>query len=170
VRSFQGYFFFDDVLREVDFFDEAFFVPVDLRAVDFVLFDDFVLFFEADFFVAVDLFAVDFLAVDFFELLFFAVDFFDDAFFAGTLPPAARASDRPIAIACLRLVTFLPLPPLFSVPAFRSCITFSTFSWAFGPYFAMRVSSLSCNGSCASSVRGRSHRALTNCYRDLECA
>src|SRR5215467_13070283 len=38
------------------------------------------------------------------------VDFFadlrDDAFFFGTLPPARRASDNPMAIACLRLLTF----------------------------------------------------------------
>ena len=46
----------------------------------------------------------------------------------GTFPPAFRASDRPIAIACLRLVTFLPEPPLFSVPRLRSCIAFSTLS------------------------------------------
>ena len=31
-------------------------------------------------------------------------------FFEGTLPPAFRASERPIAIACLRLVTFFPEP------------------------------------------------------------
>jgi len=37
-----------------------------------------------------------------------------------------RASERPIAIACLRLVTFLPDLPLFSVPSFRSCIAFFT--------------------------------------------
>ena len=31
-----------------------------------------------------------------------------------------------MAIACLRLVTFLPDRPLRSVPAFRSCMAFST--------------------------------------------
>ena len=65
--------------------------------------------------------------------------FFDDeadAFF-GTLPPALRASDKPMAIACFLLVTFLPEPPLFSVPRLRSCIAFSTFSDAFLPYFAI---------------------------------
>jgi hypothetical protein len=46
---------------------------------------------------------------------------------AGTFFPSARASDRPIAIACLRLFTVLPLRPLFSVPALRSCIARSTF-------------------------------------------
>src|SRR5687767_3921611 len=40
-----------------------------------------------------------------------------------------------MAIACLRLVTFLPEPPLRSVPRFRSRIVFSTFSDAFLLYF-----------------------------------
>ena len=81
------------------------------------------------------------LAVVFLAAVFFAaVDFFADAFFRGTLPPARRASERPIAIACLRLVTFLPEPPLRSVPRFRSCIAFSTFSEAFLPYLAIRCS------------------------------
>src|SRR6185369_3897747 len=74
--------------------------------------------------------------------------FFDDAerFGAGgTLPPARRASDRPIAMACLREVTFFPERPLRSVPSLRSFITFSTFSAAFFPYRAMLVLR-SCNG------------------------
>src|SRR5579864_3367336 len=33
------------------------------------------------------------------------------AFFFGTMAPFLRASERPIAIACLRLVTLPPLPP-----------------------------------------------------------
>jgi hypothetical protein len=45
----------------------------------------------------------------------------------GTLPPARRASESPIAIACLRLVTFLPERPLRNVPAFISRIAFATF-------------------------------------------
>ena len=36
---------------------------------------------------------------------------------SGTFAPAFRASESPMAIACLRLVTFFPLRPLFSVPA-----------------------------------------------------
>src|ERR1700686_4022212 len=56
-------------------------------------------------------FLADFLAV------FFAVFFFAAALF-GTFFPSALASERPIAIACLRLVTFLPDRPLFRVPAF----------------------------------------------------
>jgi maltooligosyltrehalose trehalohydrolase len=62
----------------------------------------------------------------------------DDArFFGGfgTLPPARRASDSPMAIACLGLVTFLPERPLLSLPRFISCIARSTFSDAFFPYF-----------------------------------
>jgi hypothetical protein len=67
--------------------------------------------------------------------------FFDDFFF-GTLPPALRASDNPIAIACFLLVTFLP-DPLLSVPFLRSCIAFFTFFCAVFPYLTMRHSSVS---------------------------
>lgn len=52
----------------------------------------------------------------------------------GTLAPERRASDSPIAIACLRLVTFLPLRPLFSLPRFISCISRFTACPAFGLY------------------------------------
>ncbi len=45
----------------------------------------------------------------FFEVVFFEEDFFLEAdFLAGTFAPALRASESPMAIACLRLVTFLP--------------------------------------------------------------
>lgn len=47
-------------------------------------------------------------------------------FLRGTFFPFFRASDRPIAIACFRLVTFLPLRPLLSVPFLRFFITRST--------------------------------------------
>jgi hypothetical protein len=40
----------------------------------------------------------------------------------GTLAPLRRASDRPIAMACFRLVTFLPERPERSVPRFLSLI------------------------------------------------
>jgi hypothetical protein len=63
---------------------------------------------------------------------FFLVDF---PFFAGTFAPARLASDRPMAIACFLLVTFLPLRPLRIVPFLRSCITFLTLSLAFLLYF-----------------------------------
>jgi len=55
--------------------------------------------------------------------------------FFGTFAPAFRASDKPIAIACLRLVTFFPERPERSVPVFLSCIARSTFFWALSPYF-----------------------------------
>jgi hypothetical protein len=42
------------------------------------------------------------------------------------LAPARRASDKPIAIACLRLTTFLPDLPLRNVPRLRSVIVFLT--------------------------------------------
>jgi hypothetical protein len=73
----------------------------------------------------------------FFDAVFLEEDFLDDDFLDGTLPPARRASDNPMAIACLRLFTVLPERPLFSFPRFRSCIAFSTFSDAFLPYLAI---------------------------------
>jgi hypothetical protein len=63
--------------------------------------------------------------------------FFDEDFLRGTLAPAFRACESPIAIACFLLVTFLPDRPLFKVPFFRSCIAFSTFLDAFFPYLAI---------------------------------
>ena len=58
---------------------------------------------------------------------FFAPPFFPVRF-RGTLPPFARASDNPIAIACFRLFTFPPLPPgpERSVPFFRRRIALAT--------------------------------------------
>jgi hypothetical protein len=55
-------------------------------------------------------------------------------FFAGTFAPERRASESPIAIACLRLVTFFPERPERSFPCFISCISVSTDALAFGPY------------------------------------
>jgi hypothetical protein len=54
---------------------------------------------------------------------------------AGTLAPDLRASDRPIAIACLRLFTFLPDFPDLSLPCFISCIARPTLEEAFLLYF-----------------------------------
>ena len=51
----------------------------------------------------------------------------------GTLAPERLASERPIAIACLRLFTLRPLPDL-SLPRFSLCISFSTDFEAFGLY------------------------------------
>jgi hypothetical protein len=53
----------------------------------------------------------------------------------GTFPPARRASDSPIAIACFRLLTFFPDLPDFNSPRFISCIARLTFCEAFFPYF-----------------------------------
>jgi hypothetical protein len=61
-----------------------------------------------------------------------------DYFFFGTFAPALRASESPIAMACLRLVTFFPLP-LRSVPCFRSCIVFFTFACAVFPYLVAMI-------------------------------
>src|SRR5712691_661956 len=64
---------------------------------------------------------------------------FRPPFLRGTFAPARRASLRPIAIPCLRLVTFVPERPDLSVPCFRSCIARSTSLCAFFPYFAMQI-------------------------------
>ena len=45
----------------------------------------------------------------------------------GTRAPERLASDSPIAIACLGLVTFFPELPLRSVPCFISCMALPTF-------------------------------------------
>src|SRR6185312_6217430 len=55
-------------------------------------------------------------------------------FFDGTFLPSRRASDRPIAMACLRLFTFLPLRPILRRPRLNSCISRSTFLLALGLY------------------------------------
>src|SRR5437763_11471643 len=86
---------------------------------------------------------------------FFLVLLFFDDFFLGTFAPDFRASERPMAMACLRLVTFLPERPLLSVPRFRSCIARLTFFDAFLLYLrAMRETS--CTSRCASGVRAYS--------------
>jgi hypothetical protein len=66
--------------------------------------------------------------------------YFFFAFFRGTFPPARRASDNPIAMACFRLVTFFPERPLFKVPLLRSRIALLTFSAAFLPYLGIKNS------------------------------
>jgi hypothetical protein len=118
--SLSSYFFADlrfDVLR-----------PDDLRPDDFL--------------VALFRFAVLVFFVVFF-VVFFAVLFpaFFAVFFFGAFMPAARASDSPIAIACLRLFTFLPERPLFSVPALVFLIARPTLAAAFFEYFRAIVSS-----------------------------
>src|SRR5215470_3659516 len=54
------------------------------------------------------------------------VDYLPDLPRLGTFFLFLRASERPIAIACLRLVTVLPLLPLLSAPRLRSRIARST--------------------------------------------
>ena len=63
-------------------------------------------------------------------------------FFLGTLAPFSRASERPIAIACLRLFTVPPLPPLpdLSVPFFFLCMALFTDLPAALPYFDRWIS------------------------------
>lgn len=124
--------FFDEVpllLRDDDFFEP----PDDLREDDdlderlFVLPPDFVEDLrDDDFFAPPD---------DFFEPpddLRELLDFLDDDLRDGTLSPSARASEMPMAIACLRFVTFLP-EPLFNFPSPYSCIVLLTLFCAFFP-------------------------------------
>jgi hypothetical protein len=61
------------------------------------------------------------------------------AAFVGTFLPLARASESPIAIACLRLFTVLPDRPLFKVPALRFFIARSTSAEAFLEYFRAMI-------------------------------
>ena len=90
---------------------------------------------EDDFFRLEDLRLED-LRCDLLEDFLRLDDFFFD-FLEGTLSPSFRASDSPIAIACLRLFTFLPERPLFNFPCLYSSITFFTFFCVFFPYLAM---------------------------------
>ena len=71
-----------------------------------------------------------------------------DDFFRGTFAPFLRASDNPIAIACFRLFTRPPLPPLpdFSVPFFSRRTALSTLLPAAFPYRAI-VDLLNCSAS-----------------------
>jgi hypothetical protein len=78
--------------------------------------------------------------------------------FFGTFAPAALASERPIAIACLRLRTFRPDRPLLRVPALRSFIARSTLADAFFEYLrAMTFLPLRENNLGES---GKFHRAI----------
>src|SRR5262249_53143845 len=66
--------------------------------------------------------------------------------FARTLAPSRRASLSPIAIACLRLFTFLPDRPDVSVPCLPSCIARFTLLCAFFPYLAIHPPALITRG------------------------
>jgi len=64
---------------------------------------------------------------------------------SGTSAPSRRASDSPMAIACLRLVTFRPVLPLRNVPSLRSRMVCSTLREAFLLYLrAIVVTPYSC--------------------------
>src|ERR1700710_709201 len=68
------------------------------------------------------------------------------AAFFGTFLPFLRASESPMAMACLRLLAAPPLPPLprFSVPFFLRCIARLTSLPALLGYFlAILLSPLS---------------------------
>jgi hypothetical protein len=88
---------------------------------------------------------------------------------AGTLPPFLRASLRPIAIACLRLFTFLP-EPLLSVPFFFRCIADFTRLRAALPYLAIGRSDanavLRSARACVQARRATS--TFTECCRGDE--
>lgn len=60
------------------------------------------------------------------ELLLFFVE--------GTFLPLRRASERPMAMACLRLFTVFPLLPDFNLPRLNSCISRFTSLPALGLY------------------------------------
>jgi hypothetical protein len=75
-----------------------------------------------------------------------------ELFFGGTFFPSRLASDRPIAIACFRLVTFLPDRPLLNVPAFRFFIARPTLADAFFEYFRAM--------ECFSRLKRNKHHAL----------
>jgi hypothetical protein len=63
------------------------------------------------------------------------------ALFRGTLAPFLRASESPMAIACLRLVTLPPLPPFpeRSVPRFFRRTALATDLPAALPYLRLPV-------------------------------
>lgn len=132
-------YFLDADFLVAAYLGDDFFVE-DLFADDFFVAD----FFMGDLLVA-DFFVADFLVADFlvadFLVAAFLVPFLGAAFlaedFLGTFAPSSLASDKPIAIACLRLVTFLPLRPLRSLPDFISSIALFTLSWLFFEYFAI---------------------------------
>lgn len=62
-------------------------------------------------------------------------DLRDAAPASGTFFPSLRASLKPIAIACARLLTVLPERPDFSLPCFWACSASWTFSEAALLYF-----------------------------------
>ncbi len=138
-----------ELFRPEVFFAEALFVEV-LRAEVFLA-EDFLpeLFFAELFragpFLAELFFAELFLA----ELFFFAEAEREGA--GGTLAPDRRASDRPMAMACLGFLTLRPLPD-FSLPFLKAFISRSTEDWAFEPYFLPEAFLAAISAPCAPRV------------------
>ena len=97
---------------------------------------------------------------DLFDFRFLPAVRFLLAVFFGTFCPAALASERPIAIACLRLVTFLPERPLFNVPSLRSRIARATFDDAFFEYFRAMIFLLVAEELIDASDQGSTIRPL----------
>jgi hypothetical protein len=81
--------------------------------------------------------------------------------FLGTLAPFFRASERPIAIACFLLLTFLPDLPLLSVPVLRFFMARPTFFAApleYFPFFAIAlIPEVSGTSKSELSVRPKVH-------------
>lgn len=82
-------------------------------------------------------------------------------FFFGTFAPFLRASDKPIAIACLRLFTFPPLPPLpdLSSAFFPVHRTFNSFPCTLAIFTATTLFFW----HCASLIKVRSVPSLLRC-------
>ena len=144
MQQLPDYFFLADFLPAALFLVDDFLADVFLAAVFFV-----VVFFAGLFFAEVffaDLLGAVFFDAAFFVAAFLVVDFLVEAFFAslllfgagGIFAPSFRASDNPIAIACLRLFTLAPLPER-RFPSSIALTSRSTDFWALGPYFAMVV-------------------------------
>ena len=77
----------------------------------------------------------------------------DELFFRGTFFPFDRASARPIAIACFRLLTFRPLLD-FSVPFLRRRIALSTSLLALSEYLRLEdfFAAIPCPSLVESSI------------------
>src|ERR1700761_1044481 len=90
-----------------------------------------------------------------------------EADFRGTFAPARRASERPMAMACLGLVTFLPDRPLRSVPCFISSMARSTLRPLALLY--LRAITLSMAPVGATRVWRMPGTLLPHCQRSADC-
>jgi hypothetical protein len=80
---------------------------------------------------------VDFRLVDRREVVFRLDALREDDLRLGTFAPERRASDSPMAMACLRLLALFPDRPLFNLPLLYSCIARPTFFFEPALYFGM---------------------------------